>query len=102
MANGKPTLATLKSFVRKNEGALLIKVGSSFNGMSDMVEQVEDSYHPAEKTDWSQGHTEHTLGYQGVWLVGSSRDWISPIDANGLKGFHVYNCCGSFDLVVKQ
>jgi len=98
----KPTLATLKSFVRKNDGKLLLKVSSKFDGMTDCVEHVSDTFTTAEKTEWSEKHTSHTLGYQGVWLVGQSRDYISPINSNGLVGFHVFNACGSFDVAVRE
>jgi hypothetical protein len=28
-------------------------------------------------------------------------DYISAFEENGMKGFHVYNCCGSFDVAVR-
>ncbi len=89
----KPTLATLKSFIRKNAGNLVINVTSSFDGMTDCCESQKGGFRPAVAT---QSHTEHTLGIEGAWIVGQSRDTISHYEENGIKGFTVYNCCGSF------
>ena len=95
----KPTLATLKSFVNKNRAALLVKCNSSFDGMVDMVMPNHDAaWTPAEKTGIDAAHT---LGIAGVWLVGSSRDRIQPFTWNGLTGYEVNNCCGSFQVAVK-
>lgn len=99
----KATMATVKSFIRKNEGKIYINVKSSFNGMSDCVEQHKDqSFFLAHKAD---SNHSHNFGIQGAWFVGSSRDSITRIEKmiDGCKaeGFHIYNCCGSFDIVVK-
>lgn len=95
----KPTLATLKAFVRKNSGALYLNVKSTFDGMVDGIEYRRDGFQPTKASDHNE---KHNLGINGVWLVGQSRDYISRIDENGFVGFHVYNCCGSFDLAVKS
>lgn len=97
----KITKATFKSFIRKNEGKLFIKVGSSFDGMSDCVMPVENAqWAPLEKS--SNPH-ENNLGYAGVWLVGGSGRYgnsFEPIQKDGFKGIRVYNCCGSFTVGV--
>jgi len=99
----KATMATVKSFIRKNEGRIYIDVKSSFDGMSDCVEQHKDrGFFLAHKADSNHGHN---FGIQGAWFVGSSRDSITriekDIDADLAEGFHIYNCCGSFDIVAK-
>ena len=107
----RPTLATLKAFVRKNEGKLYIRTLSSFNGMTDGCDGCDDqSIHPAQTPETlnfsdgtiGTGHPTHDLGILGCWLVGSSRDYITPADVPGFVGFHVYNSCGSFDLLIPQ
>lgn len=93
----KITLATFKSFVKKNEGKLYIRVKSSFDGMTDCVESVKDEFSLIKDREASHSNT---LGISGVWLVGNSRDYFSLYEDETYKGFHVSNCCGSFDLVV--
>lgn len=96
----KITKATFKSFVRKNEGKLLINVESRFDGMSDMVEQTGmKGFFPINKADHAW---ENNLGYCGIWLVGgSSRNSFEGFEENGLKGIRVWNCCGSFAVAVR-
>lgn len=110
-AMAKITLATLKSFVRKNEGKLFIECCSSFDGMTDCVETNHDAeFKPAQKMYYKdgrpfvalEGQFDNTLGYDGIWLVGGSRDYIKPYSENGFTGFNVYNCCGEFNIVVKD
>lgn len=97
----KITMATVKSFIRKNEGKLYIRTKSSFDGMVDGVRDCPDR-------DWSlalapdAGHNHsNQLGIHGAWFVGGSRDYLQPITDGEFTGFHVYNCCGSFDLAVR-
>lgn len=95
----KPTMATLKSFIRKNPGQLYIKKKSSFDGMTDCVEfDRSAAFVPAVAPE--RTHPEN-LGIAGAWCVGQSRDYIREFNADGFRGFEVYNCCGSFVLAVK-
>lgn len=48
----------------------------------------------------SKDSNANTLDIQGVWLVGSSRDYITPYSENGLIGYEVYNSCGKFILAI--
>lgn len=96
----KPTMATLKSFIRKNAGQLFIKHKSSFDGMTDCVEQDHKAaFLPAVAPERS---FSNNLGIAGAWIVGQSRDYINEFNAEGFRGFEVYNCCGSFVLAVKS
>lgn len=100
----KPTLATLKAFIRKNEANLFIRVKSQFDGMTDGTEYLSSpKFTPASehKTEWAESCKDHTLGFQGLWLVKQSRDYITEIKEDGFIGFHVYNCCGSCDIGIK-
>jgi len=95
MTNKKPTLATLKSFIKKNADNLYIKKQSRFDGMQDCVVECEKPlYTKIEKTE---RHIKNTLGIRGVWVIegGSGRNLITEIK----NGFEVYNCCGSFALI---
>jgi hypothetical protein len=96
----KPTLSTLKSFVKKNREALHIKVRGSFDGMTDCVEHNRDAqFLPATESDID---SRHTLGVNGIWLVLGSRDHITPYFADGFSGYQISNCCGSFIVAVKS
>ena len=94
----KPTIATVKSFIKKNRAALMLRVSSKFDGMTDSVQHIADSFDPVES---SEGHESHTFGIQGAWFVGRSRDYITAFERDGIKGFHISNCCGSFDLGIR-
>lgn len=95
----KITLATLKSFVKKNSEGLFINVRSSFDGMTDCVQSVGNCFTPASKTE---GNLAYTLGIKGAWLVGSSRDYFTHFEDDTFVGIDVYNCCGRFILAVKK
>ena len=93
----KPTVATLKSFIAKNRDNLFIKQKSRFDGMCDgVVYDVNAGFKAALP---STSHMKNTLGIKGAWVVG--RDLISAYEANGFKGYDVYNCTGSFVLAVR-
>ena len=99
MNTKKITLATIKSFVRKNDGNLHINVESNFDGMVDCVMPVNGGYTKAEPT----GHNlRHTLGILGAWFVGQSRDYFTAWEDETMTGYNVYNCCGSFVLAVEK
>lgn len=93
------TLATIKSFIRKNTGKLHILTKSRFDGMVDGCESTGqiDFIEACKTTE----HVEHTLGIQGAWFVGSSRDYFTPFNQGGFNGFAVSNSCGRFILAVK-
>ena len=95
----KITLATIKSFIRKNNNNLYINVKSRFDGMHDCCMPQNDVFVEVRKTD---SHLDRTLGIQGAWFVGSSRDYFYPYNKNGFIGYQISNCCGRFVLVVKE
>lgn len=90
----KVTLATIKAFVRKNADNLFVKVNSSFDGMTDCVQKVEDNFREVSE--------ENALGQQGVWCVGGSRDYFTPFENDTYVGFKVSNCCGSGIITTKK
>lgn len=94
----KSTMATVKSFIRKNRENLFVRKTSSFSGMSDMVEKCEGAtFKPAEE---EVRYPENSLGIKGVWVVGSSRDLINPFRKDGFEGYEIYNACGSFSIAI--
>jgi hypothetical protein len=95
----KITLATLKSFIRKNKNNLYVQVVSDFKSMVDMVTPVKDDFRLATQ---NEKQNEHTLGISGLWLVGQSRDYITAYEDENFKGYEIYNSCGSSILAVKK
>ena len=95
----KPTIATVKAFIRRNRENLLIRRHSSFDGWKDCVQECGNrEFRPVGPVVPGQ----NTYGIAGAWFVGRSRDYVKPLDEDGYTGFNIYNCCGEFDLAVKS
>lgn len=103
----KPTIATVKSFIRKNADNIFINVKSSFDGMTDGVEQLRDGFKPLQKNE-RQGvfTTDHnsnpSLGFNGIWFVGDSRDYVQPYENENMQGYEVSNSCGSWIVATRK
>lgn len=95
----KITLATVKSFINKNNGNIYINVTSSFDGMQDCVMPCQDGFIKAQN---ESGNSENTYGIAGAWFVGQSRDRFEAHDCETFTGFKVSNACGSFVLAVMK
>ena len=100
----KVTLATLKSFIKKNAGSLYVSKHSRFDGMTDCVQQSESKFFkPTEQT--FDPEQKDTLGISGIWTVGGSRDSftkVTVVDEQGVfEGIYCYNCCGSWTVAIK-
>lgn len=93
------TLATVKSFIKKHNGFILIKFGSSFDGMTDGLEYFNGGFIKAEMTNEL---IEHQLGIKGAWFVGGSRNNFKSYEDEKLSGIEVYNCCGHFTIAVEK
>lgn len=99
-ATKKITLATVKSFIRRNRSSLLISVSSRYDGMQDGVRSTGDNgFSPAIDAD---SYHSNNHGIQGVWFVGGSRDFCSRFENETHEGYYVGNCCGSFTLAVRR
>lgn len=94
----KVTLATVKSFIKRNKEKLFINVKRTFDGMTDSIEERDGGVHPAVMKDW---HMEHTLGIQGAWFVGGGRDYFRDYNEGGFVGYTISNSCGSFVLAIE-
>lgn len=103
----KATIATVKSFIRKNADNALINVKSSFDGMTDSVESLNGGFRPLQKNE-RQGvfTTDHnsnpSLGFNGVWFVGGSRDYVQSYENDNMQGFEVSNSCGSWIVAIRK
>ena len=89
----KITMATLKSFINKST-ELFVEELSSFNGMTDCVESVKSKIQKVSK--------ENAIGHQGVWCVGSSRDYFTFVENENYFGIEVSNSCGCGILWAKK
>jgi len=95
----KITLATVKSFMKKNEGKLFVKAKSGFDGMVDCVMPIEgSSFKPAQS---AYNPCKNNFGLQGVWFVFGG-DSCSAYEDDQFIGFNVWNCCGEFNIAVKK
>jgi len=96
----KITLATLKSFAKRNADKLFVKEVSEFNGMTDCVETNRIAeFKPTEMND-KKGYFR--TGIQGVYTVGSSRDYFTYYSDGTFTGIEVTNSCGTTILAVKN
>ena len=95
----KITKATFKSFIKRNQGNLQIKVTSDYDPQVDgRVPYHGQEFSPATATtEWM----ENSLGVKGVYLVGGSRNYFTPYEQDGYSGIRWSNCCGSGVLAVK-
>lgn len=95
----KITLATLKSFAKRNSNKLFVKEVSSFDGMTDCVESL--------KCDWRETSINnktkyYSTGIDGVYTVGGSRDYFHIHEDTVYYGIEVSNCCGRSILAIKK
>lgn len=103
----KITLATLKSFAKRNKENLFVLQKSSFDGMTDCVQKNSDakwikSYLITDIRINSNDYWYKESGIYGVDIVGSSRDYFKLYEDNIYFGIHISNCCGSSILAVKK
>jgi len=95
----KVTLATVKSFIRKNEGKLYVDQKSSFDGMVDMVMPNNSTVLTRAQKD--ERGFDNTMGIQGAWFVLGGGDRFSPLQMEGFIGYYIRNCCGEFILATR-
>ena len=96
----KITLASLKSFAKRNEDKLFFKEKSGFSSMSDMVEQ--NSNPEWHKSKVSLDKVYYRTGIDGIYTVGSSRDYFEIYQDDDYYGIEVYNSCGSSILAIRK
>lgn len=94
------TMATIKSFIKKNHGNLFLNIKSSFNGMVDGCDYHKGSQF--EAVEHTESFSNNKLGVQGAWFVRDGGDLLRAYEDEQFIGFDVYNCCGSFIIAVKK
>lgn len=97
MKTKKITLATVKSFIKKNNGQLFINVKSQFDGMVDGCVSLFDGFIKAES---ETKMIDATFGIKGAWFVRDSNDYFKPYESENLVGIEVSNSCGRFILAI--
>jgi hypothetical protein len=101
LSNKKITLATLKSFAKVFSGRLFTKETSSFDGMIDGLSFTPNA--EFKPTTFEPKNTNfYRTGIQGVYTVGSSRDYFSYFEDESFYGIRVDNCCGRTYLVTNK
>lgn len=100
----KITRTTIKNFVAREaaNNNLYIKIKSTFNGMTDGVEGVKSEFKQATATTRHENSLKYNLGFDGIWLVGNSRDSFEAYADDNYIGYEVWNCCGSFILAMHR
>ena len=95
----KITLATLKSFAKRNKERLFVKHLREFDGMTDGVEECRNkNWFPSSLITSNY----YRSGIDGIYTVGSSRDYFNLYEDSEYIGIKVYNCCGSSILAIKK
>lgn len=95
----KITLASLKSFAKRNADNLYTYEKSSFDGMTDCVQETNRGWFKTKITDDTYFYR---TGIQGIYTVGNSRDLFELYEDDEYFGIEVYNCCGTSILAVKK
>ena len=97
----KTTRATIKSFIKREakNNNLYVKTKSSFDGMTDCVQDVKDNFRKVNEINFSD---KYSFGIRGLWLVGQSRDSFDDYADQDYIGYKIYNCCGTSIIAMKR
>jgi hypothetical protein len=97
----KPTIATVKAFMRKNLDNLHIKRRSEFDPQIDGHAWNDNAqFVPVKQTD---SMPDYKHGIEGVWIVRyGSKNCIAPYSDENWEGFEVSNCCARFTIVIRK
>lgn len=101
----KITLATVKSFVKKNESKLLVQVKSSFNGMIDGCDDSRNcDFTQVTEIRWPRPGYTSSMSIDGNSLLGSggSGNLFKVYEDDNFIGFDIYNCCGWFIIATQK
>jgi hypothetical protein len=94
----KITLATVKSFIKKNSTNLYLMRHHKFDGSYD---GIRFDPNPAfEQVNYNPVSDAHRLGIDGAWFTFGGNHF-TPYDDGVYTGFDVYNCCGNFVIAIK-
>lgn len=95
----KITLSTVKSFIKKNSGNIYIDVRAEFDGMIDGLSFNAQGFYKAKPDPRGRSYT---LGIDGAYFVGHSRDYFSAFEDEQYQGITVVNSCGKFILATQK
>ena len=102
----KTTLATIKSFIRKNltrknnwETTLFINVKRRYDGMQDGCMDYTDGWNVAQRTIQQPANT---LNVKDAWFVLGSRNYFERYEDQERVGYDIQNCCGHFLLAIEK
>lgn len=96
----KITLATLKSFAKRNADFLFCKEKSSFDGMVDCVMPSKNTWQKTTINPEKTGY--YKTGIYGIYTVGHSGDYFTLYEDENYIGIEVYNCCGCSILAIEK
>lgn len=97
------TLATIKSFIKRNSKNLFIKNVRVHNSMVDGCESVNSDFIKVDVDLLRLAKKESDLGVPGADFAmykGRGGDLFSVYDKDGFVGYEVYNCVGTFIIAV--
>lgn len=86
----KITKTTLKSFVRKNAGKILVSIRSEFDGMVDGHVLVSQGFKKVENFDLND------------YMTACSPNYFYSYSENGFEGFRISNCCGRSIIAIEK
>lgn len=99
--NKKITMATVKSFIKKNINVLHVKCCSRFDGMVDCVMPNHDvGFNSVDPTKLD--FNKPSFGIDGFWTVGQSDDYLKIYEDANFTGFEVSNSCGRSIIAIKN
>lgn len=96
----KITIATVKSFIRKNAIQLYIREKSSYDAMHDGTKFSDSGW--IKNTIAVDATDKHEMGINGIWFVGNSRDHFNKFEDELFAGYEVYNCCGTWIVGIRK
>jgi len=96
----KITISIIKSFIKKNFKKIYIKITSNFDTNDDCLIGFKDSEFNIMAE--SIRYPKNTLGIEGAWFIGNSRDYFEKYEDDEFTGYTVSNCCGSFIIAIKK
>jgi len=85
----KITKATIKSFLRKNQGKVYCQTLSYFDGQIDGTTYCKESeWKLTDKADAA--------------MIDIMRNYFSPYEDKDYIGYNVYNCCGNYNIAIRK
>lgn len=92
------TMATVKSFIKKNSDKLFLKKINSYDGTIDGIN--DRASHGFTRVVYNPNSHSNQLGIEGAWFT-PGRNLLTVYDDGTYKGYDVCNCCGHFIIAIK-